>query len=65
MAEDKERFTRLRDGRLVRYSTHEEFDAALRRLGIPVKDVTPRKGEERKHDIFLFQGPDESKEEED
>ena len=53
-----------------RYATHEEFEAAWRCLGIPVKNVTPKKGEERKQELFLFQGPksvrapEESEEEE-
>ena len=58
---DKEpRFTRLRDGRLVRYTTHEEFEAALRRLGIPVRNTTPKRPENRKQEIHLFQGPSRS-----
>ena len=39
-----------------RYTTHEEFIARMRSLGVPCEDVTPPP-EDRKQEIHLFQGP--------
>jgi hypothetical protein len=39
-----------------RYSTHEEVIASFERLGIPVRDTTAKKPEDRKQELF-FQGP--------
>jgi hypothetical protein len=41
------------------YTTHEEFGGYVRRLGIPVRNVPPPP-EERKRELFLFQGPGEA-----
>jgi hypothetical protein len=40
-----------------RYSTHEEVIAAFERLGIPVRDTTAKRPEDRKQELFFFQGP--------
>jgi hypothetical protein len=45
--------TTPKDSQEKRYATHEEFEAAWRRLGIPVKNVTPPP-EARKHEVIPF-----------
>ena len=42
--------TTPKDSQEKRYATHEEFEAAWRRLGIPVKNVTPPPAE-RKQEV--------------
>ncbi len=47
-----------KDSQEKRYATHEEFEATWRRLGIPVKNVTPppaeREGEEVRGEVMPF-----------